>query len=133
MVIMIVNQSLSYKANSIFLMEDGIVCFKAKQDDLYDVEDLKKILDLMESVSHGKPFLLLMDVGGFDFLMTKEARSLFNTYEKALELIIAEAVVMNSTSMRILYNLLTKVNPPKFPFKAFKSTAKAKAWLLKQA
>lgn len=121
---------LKFKTNTIYKMDDGIVCFKAEEDDMYDVPDLKQILDLCEEANEGKPFLLLMDVGGYDFLMTKEARKLFNTYPKALDLIIAEAAVINSVSGKILYNLLSKFNPPKFPFKAFNNVAKAKKWLL---
>ena len=110
-------------------MDDGIVCFKAKQDDVYDKADLLAILDLLDEVNQGNPFLLLMDVGGFDFMMTKEARNLFNTHDRAVELIIAEAVVMDSKSMRILYNLLSKVYTPKFPFKAFNKLSSAREWL----
>lgn len=111
-------------------MDDGIICFKAKQDDVYDKPDLLAILDLLDEANQGNPFLLVMDVGGFDFMMTKEARNLFNTHERAIDLIIAEAVVMDSKSMRILYNLLSKVYPPKFPFKAFNKLALAREWLI---
>lgn len=122
--------TLYFKTNSIFLMENGIVCFKANQDDVYEAEDLIKILDLMSELTSDKPFLLVMDVGTFDFLMTKEARNLFNTYPKALDLIIAEAVVLRSRSSRIMYNLLSRLNPPKFPFKAFNHLNEASLWLL---
>ena len=122
--------TLYFKTNSIFLMENGIVCFKANQDDVYEAEDLIKILDLMSELTDDNPFLLIMDVGSYDFLMTKEARNLFNTYPKALELITAEAVVIGSMSTRIMYNLLSKLNPPKFPFKAFNTLDNAASWLL---
>lgn len=124
------NSTFKFKTNSIYRMEDGIICFKANEDDLYDVPDLMQTLSLCEEANDGKPFLLMMDIGGYDFLMTKAGRKLFNTYPKALELIIAEAAVINSVSGRILYNLLVKFNRPKFPFKAFNSADKARAWLL---
>ena len=95
------------------------------------MSDLKILLDLFEEANDGKPFLLLMDIGSLDFLMTKDARSFFNTYEKAKRVIIAEAAVFDSVTGRILFNLLSRLNPPKFPFKAFNQVAKAKAWLLK--
>lgn len=112
-------------------MDDGIVCFKANQDDVYDKGDLLAIFDLLDKTNEGEPFLLLMDVGGFDFMMTKEARNLFNSYDRAIELIIAEAVVIDSRSMRILYNLLSKLHAPKFPFKAFNKLSSARTWLCK--
>ncbi len=88
------------------------------------------MLDLMEKANSGKPFRLLMSVKEHQFLMTKEARNFFGKYEKAQKLIIAEAAVLNSVSTRILYNLLTKLHAPKFPFKAFSSEELAVAWLL---
>lgn len=119
-----------FRAASIQKSEDGLIVFRAKADDAYTEQDLIDILDLMEFESGGEPFKLMMLVNEFEFLMTKDARNLFNTYDKALYLIKAEAVVINSTSTKILYNLLTRLHAPKFPFKAFTSETKAKEWLL---
>lgn len=52
----------SYKTNAIYKMEDGVICFKVKNDDVFDLEDLKEILELLEDANDGKPFLLLMDI-----------------------------------------------------------------------
>jgi hypothetical protein len=123
------NESLSYKSGSVSLDKNGIIYFRSLADDGYDVPDLTTLLDLMEEANHGNPFLLLMLVNEHHFLMTKEARDFFNSYKKAEELIIAEAVVINSTPTRILYNLLTRLHAPKFPFKAFTEEADAVEWL----
>jgi hypothetical protein len=125
------SSEFSYRAGIIRQDEGGIVCFNATADDIYDDKDLIAMLDLMEQASDGNPFLLLMISNGHEFLMTKEARSLFNTYPKAQKLIIAEAVVIGSTSTKILYNLLTLLHKPSFPFKAFTSEKEAREWLLK--
>ena len=122
---------LRYKTNTIELLENGIVCFQTEADDLYTDKDLIQILDLAEQVAEGKPLLLMMMVDKHEFLMTKEARNLFNTYDKALKLIKAEAVVVNSISGKILYNLLTRIHRPKFPFRAFTKENEAVKWLLK--
>lgn len=98
---------------------------------MYTDKDLIQILDLAEQAAEGNPLLLLMMVDKHEFLMTKEARNLFNTYEKALKLIKAEAVVVNSISGKILYNLLTRIHRPKFPFRAFTKENEAVKWLLK--
>lgn len=119
----------THKAATIQEDDHGIVCFNSTADDIYDDQDLIIMLDLMEKAASTKPFLLLMNSNGFEFLMTKEARNLFNTYDKAINLIKAEAVVINSTSTKILYNLLTKIHKPKFPFKAFTEEEKAREWL----
>ncbi len=111
----------------------GIVYFRAEADDVYTDLDLIAILDLAEEAAEGKPFLLLMMVNEFKFLMTKEARNLFNTYKKAMQFIKAEAVLVKSVPSKIMYNLLTKLHSPKFPFKAFAQEKIAVAWLLKQS
>lgn len=120
----------TYKEANIWQDENGIICFSANADDIYDDNDLIAILDVMEQAADTKPFLLLMNSNGFEFLMTKEARNLFNTYTKAIELIRAEAVVIGSTTTKILYNLLTRIHRPKFPFKAFTDEVEARKWLL---
>ena len=111
-------------------IQDGIIYFRAEADDVYDRQDLVDILDLMEIESGGNPFPLIMVINEYEFLMTKEARNLFHEHEKAQRLILAEAVVINSVSTKILYNLLTRLHSPKFPFKAFNDESAAIDWLL---
>lgn len=125
------SQVFTYKTGSINLEKNGIVYYRASADDVYDVADMKAMLDLMEEANQGKPFKLLMLLNEHEFLMTKEARNFFNEYEKAARVIIAEAVVINSISTRILYNLLTLLHKPQFPFKAFTNEDDAVKWLLK--
>jgi len=120
-----------YKTNTIKMGEDGIVYFRSEADDVYTDIDLIAILDLAEQAADGKSFLLLMVVNEFKFLMTREARTLFSEYDKAIKLIKAEGVVVNSTPTKIMYNLLTKLHQPKFPFKAFTNEKDAVDWLLK--
>ena len=127
-----VGEILRYKTNTIEMSENGIIYFRSEADDVYTDQDLVAILDLAEQASDGKPLLLLMVINEFEFLMTKEARSLFNTYDKAIELIKAEAVVVKSAPTKIMYNLLTMLHAPKFPFKAFTTEQDGIDWLLSQ-
>lgn len=124
------SQVYTYKSATITRQDNGIVYFRSIADDVYDKSDLIAILDLMEKASDGNSFLLIMLINEFQFLMTKEARNLFNEYEKAIQLIRAEAVVTSSVSTRIMYNLLVRLHAPKFPFKAFNSENEAVIWLL---
>lgn len=122
----------TYKSGTVSLEKNGIVYFRSTSDEVHDKPDMKEILDLMEKANHGQPFLLLMLVKEHQFLMTKDARNFFNEYERAEQLIKAEAVVINSTTARILYNLLTILHAPKFPFKAFSKEKDAISWLKAQ-
>ena len=115
------------------MSDNGIVYFRAEADDLYTDKDLVEILDLAEKAADGKPFLLLMVVNEFEFLMTKEARNLFATYDKAVKLIKAEGLVVSSATTKIMYNLLNMLHAPKFPLKAFTTEADAVKWLLTHA
>lgn len=125
------NHILRYKANTAEMGANGIVYFRPEADDVYTDKDLIAILDLAEKASDGKPFLLLMMLNEHKFLMTREARTLFKDYEKAIHFIKAEAAVFNSIPSTILYNLLLKLYSPKFPFKAFSNEKDAVEWLLK--
>jgi len=122
---------LRYKTNTITMADSGVVYFRPEADDIYTDKDLMAILDLAEEVAGDHPLLLLMMVNEFEFLMTKEARELFNTYAKAESIIRAEAVLVGSAASRIMYNLLTLLHRPKFPFKAFTQEEEAVEWLLK--
>lgn len=119
-----------YKTNTIHKAPNGIVYFTPEADDIYTDKDLIAILDLAEQAAGNQAFLLLMLVNEFDFLMTKEARELFNTYEKAKQIVKAEAAVVKSFPSKIMYNLLINLNPPSFPFKAFTDEDAAVEWLL---
>ncbi|MFT7154146.1 MAG: hypothetical protein ACI9Z7_001215 [Alteromonas macleodii] len=63
---------------------DSIVYFRAETDDVYTDTDLITILDLAEKAADCKPFLLLMVINEFEFLMTKEARGILNIYDKSI-------------------------------------------------
>lgn len=119
-----------YKTNTLEMTEDNIVCFRSEADDVYTDKDLIEILTIAEKIADHKPFLLLMVIDEFDFLMTNEARSLFNTYAKAIQFIKAEAVVVKSIPTKIMYNLVTMLHAPKFPLKAFRTEKEAIKWLL---
>ena len=121
-------RSARYKTVRIELRKNNTVYAIPELDDLYNADDLLAILGFMKEVANGERFRVLMLLGKTEFLMTKEARDLFKTDPTAKELIIAEAIVINSRSSRILYNLLTKIYAPPFPFKAFKHEKAANEW-----
>tara|TARA_R110002072_G_scaffold221952_3_gene378994 strand:- start:153 stop:377 length:225 start_codon:yes stop_codon:yes gene_type:complete len=73
-----------------------------------------------------------MKLDEIQVILTKDARNLFNSDFELKKRIIAEAVVIKSTSSMILYNLILMVSPPSFPFKAFKDEGKANDWLDRQ-
>ena len=121
-----------YKSTSIELGDDGIVYCRAIANDNYDETDLASLRDKMEEISNGERFRILMEMKEFEILLTKKARTFMGNDPKSAKLVIAEAVVIQSTTTRILFNLLLRVNNPKFPFQAFNNEDKAVAWLQAQ-
>ena len=108
-------------------VQDGIIYFRAEADDVYDRQDLVDILDLMEIESGGNPFPLIMVINEHEFLMTKEARNLFHEYEKAQELILAEAVVINSVSTK--FSITYLLDCIRLNFRSRPSILKYKQWI----
>lgn len=119
-----------YKSSSLELKADGVLYCRAISNDIYDETDLCKLRDEMEKVSQGAPFLLLMEMKQFELLLSKKAREFIQKDEKTAQLVKAEAIVIKSISMKVIFNLLVSINPPKFPFKAFTNEDDAVAWLL---
>lgn len=123
---------LYYRSTSIGLGDDGIVYCRAVANDSYDETDLAALRDKMEEVSDSKRFRILMEMKEFEILLTKNARTFMGDDAKSAQMVIAEAVVIQSTTTRILFNLLMRINKPKFPFQAFNNEDKAVAWLKAQ-
>lgn len=123
---------LYYRSTSIGLGDDGIVYSRAVANDSYDETDLAALRDKMEEVSDSKRFRILMEMKEFEILLTKNARTFMGDDAKSAQMVIAEAVVIQSTTTRILFNLLMRINKPKFPFQAFNNEDKAVAWLKAQ-
>ena len=124
------SEVFKYKKGTIQLEESGIVCYRAYGNDMYTETDLLAMLDIMEMAASGEPFLLMMQIQGYEVLLTKEARKLFNKNEKAISLVVAEAIVLSSFNTKTLFNLIRRFNEPKFPFRAFSNEEAATEWLL---
>ena len=119
-----------YKSTTLMLGQDGIIYCRAVANDSYDEKDLTALREKIEALAQGDKVLILMEMVEFEILLTKEARIFMGNDERSAQLTKAEAVVLRSTTLRILFNLIMMVNQPKFPFKAFNSEEKAVQWLL---
>lgn len=119
----------TYKSCTIELEPDGLVCCRAFAEDSFDENDLANLRDEIINVAKSNRIRLLMEMKDFDILLTKGARDFMSSDQKSIDVTIAEAVVIRSTTSKILYNLLTRIYPPKFPFKAFNDEVEARKWL----
>lgn len=71
----------------------------------------------------------LNDARGPHLEISKEAREIYSN-NKSLEKTIAQAVIVNELSTRILLNFFINLNKPVVPVKLFNSFDKALDWLL---
>jgi hypothetical protein len=122
-----------YKSTRLELLDNRIVHCKAFRNDLYTEQDLKKLFELMMSVSNTDKLLVLMNLTEGEIVLTKGARRYFQEDYMMEKNIMAEAVLMRSTISQIIYSSILKFNKPKFPFKAFSNESKAIEWLNKHS
>jgi hypothetical protein len=111
------------------LEPENLVCCRAIAEDSFDEHDLANLRDEIINIAKSNRIRLLMEMKDFDILLTKGARVFMSSDEKSIQHTIAEAVVIRSTTSKILYNLMTRIYPPKFPFKAFNDEDEARRWL----
>ena len=124
------SRTVNYRSTTVVLGDDGIFYCRAVANDSYNEQDLAALRDIMVELSRGNRFRILMEMKEFEILLTKEARNFMANDPESARLVMAEAVVLQSTTLRILFNLIMMVNQPKFPFKAFNTEEKAVQWLL---
>lgn len=121
---------MNYKSTSIELAENGIVYCRAFANDSYNEEDLNALVDRIEQLTGGEPYLLMMEMKNHEILLSREARNYLSSDERTIRLTKAEAVVINSTIGKTIFNLIMRLDRPKFPFQAFTNEEDAAAWLL---
>ena len=109
--------------------DNDIIYCRAIANDTYNESDLAALRDEMISISKGEPFFIVMEMKEFEILLTRKARTFLGNDQKSAEFVKAEAIVLQSNTVRILFNLLTIVNKPQFPFRAFNKEIEAIEWL----
>lgn len=115
---------------AIFAMDENRICHMFIQPEVYiSISEIKDFQEGLFEVSEHKPFRLLFDVSNQFVQIDSKARK-FAASAPVTELIIAEAVVLNTLPMRIIFNFFLKIDGPHFPTKAFNNSIKAEQWLL---
>ena len=105
---------------------DGILYSKFTQRTNFDLDIIKKLIDIRHTISNNSNQYWCYDVreaNGF----SKECREYVDEYGQ--DFLFASAVVINSHIQKFLFNAYLKLKKPKIPFQAFTNTEKAVAWL----
>jgi len=112
---------LYYKAPIVYLvLNEGVNL---------DAPDIKQIIKSCEQLSDHKPYLLFSDARVF-LSITAEGRKIASDPNES-KLVIANAVLINNLSIKLVANFFATFNQPHFKFKVFTNRQKAVDWLLK--
>ena len=95
--------------------------------DEFSVKDIMDIAKTLYEIGKGPKFLIYAILENFLFV-GKETRALA-AKEITGKYIVAEAIVVNSTALKLLVNFYIAFNKPKRPTRMFDSEDKAVAWL----
>lgn len=120
-------QKFDTDVSHIELRSDGIVKITMKDNVEVDITQSRKIFDIVCSFATKKELLVLV-IGGKGASITKEARE-FAGSDEASSITIAEAVVTDSLSQKLIVNFLLHFYKPKRELKLFTNEHDALVWL----
>ncbi|MFL5762471.1 MAG: hypothetical protein ACJ77K_00935 [Bacteroidia bacterium] len=115
------------RASTVSLREDGIMHFDLKAVDEFGVNDVRDILRTVESIGGGKKFCNLVTVNQY-VAIHKDARAL-SAKEEGNLYTIADAMIVNTTAMKLVLNIYMAFDKPIRPTRSFTSESDAIAWL----
>lgn len=118
-------------AAELWLDDEGIARLCVLQEAVIELKEAEEIIAAYLKLvkKSNEPKLLLSDARGLK-TASHEARNIFSS-ENAGKYIIANAVIVNSLSTRLIVNFFIKFHRPSFPVKIFNSEAEALRWLKK--
>ena len=108
--------------------EDGIVHIIFKKNQTIDLEDFHEGIELIRKTGKGKKFLYLYEPDENSDI-TPELRK-YASSDKANKYTIADAIVVNRLSQKIIANFYLKFHKPVKPTAVFLNKKEAIKWLL---
>jgi len=120
-------QEIKFSHSKVQLYEPKLVRIEISGSTPIGKKEAKEMNDALGGLSKGKEILVLMladEMAQFD----KEAMN-FSASDEGMLYTIGDALIVKSTSQRIVANLYLKLNKPKKPSKVFNSEKDALKWL----
>jgi hypothetical protein len=106
---------------------EGILYIRIFEEADMDRADVEEIYNLGLQMAQGKPYCALADTRGKP-TSTPEARA-FGAEQGYSKFRLADALLVDSSMMKLVANVYIKFNKPKVPTRMFESEEKAIAWL----
>lgn len=113
--------------STVTLVDHEMIETRIKKDIEFGLEDAKRNRDFVQEIGQGKKWLHLT-VFGERSVPSKEARN-FCTSEEGSQFKLAEAIVVQSLSQKMVFNFMINVERPSVRTKLFTSIDEAKEWL----
>lgn len=112
-------------------LENSIVKIDMSSSSVIDLDECKKITEVIGELTQKKPALILM-IAGNTTNYTIEAR-IFSASEEGSIYTIADAMIVKNLAQKIMVSFYLKINKPIRPSKAFNDESEAVEWLLSLA
>lgn len=116
------------KKYSISLLPNNIVKLAYEPNVHIDVDDIKKSIEEAVALVGNKPFFSMVDLQNKFVTISAEAKKLIATDPDLKRLRYAEAILVNSLSMKLMSNAYLSFNKPATPTRAFTNEDAALTW-----
>ena len=119
--------SVQLPASTISLRSDGIMRIELHPEDEFTVNDTLEIIETVKRIGGGKKFPNLITTKGY-INIDKNARALSASEDGNLYTIV-DAIVTNSSALKLIADFYISFNKPVKPTRIFSSEEKAVEWL----
>lgn len=110
-----------------FWFENGLLISSFVNNTTLDLEKIKKVIELRESISDGKQQCWLYDISNLKYV-NKEVRDYAD--KNGQNDLYCIAVLVSSHLEKFMFNSYLKLNKPNIPFLFFTKKENAISWLL---
>lgn len=114
-------------SSTISFEDDRVAHLHIKQGHVLETDELKSIFEVIDQAAQGGKFRLLVTAGD-NASLSQEAREYASSAQSS-DVIVADAVVVQSYSHEMTANFFIRFNKPNRPTKLFKGRDEAYEWL----
>lgn len=113
--------------SQVTLVDDALLETRIEKDHEFELKDAQQMVETVQRIGKSRKFLHLT-IFGDRTVPSKEARR-FSISEKGSQFKLAEAIVVQSLSQKMVFNFMINVERPTVRTKLFTSIEEAKKWL----
>lgn len=108
---------------------DGYIHVRFKDLSIIDLEEAKKVSNLIIELCKGTPYPFITNGLGITIRMNNDARDFFATFPPLTKVRKAQALLVNNMPSKLLANFFIKYHKPVNPTKIFTDMDSALKWI----